>query len=175
VLRAFDGRDVEGARLVSGRGRRLGTAAAKRVLLPKTGRYFFVLASDSGDATALLGNLAVRPPRGGQAPVEDFGAGDGIDVEFGALAGAKLTFTAIGNRRGGVEARITSLTAPDGTTTFRPDLDPRSRGVRETIRGRELDQSGTWRVRIVGSGGTPSTVRYTYRLRQPRGATFSAD
>ncbi len=120
--------------------------------------------------------LRVRPPGRGRDVVGNFGPGDGEDVEFGAIAGARLTFKATSDRRTGVDARITTLTAPDGTVSFRPDLQDNIKARRgtETL-VRELDQSGTWRVRIVGSGGTPGDLRFSYRLRQPRRATYSAD
>jgi hypothetical protein len=68
---------------------------------------------------------------------------------------------------------VLALVRPDGTAM------PLAGLVTESAKGvslaATLDQSGTWTVRLRGQSGGTGPLKYAYKLKVPKGATYQAD
>ncbi len=166
VLVGPDGRTIEAEKEKQRKGGK-GRASVKDVC-PVSGRYFFVLVAEPGEATRLLGTVKVTPPSKGKLKDDSFGQDDEVSVTFGALTGAELTFTLKGDRRSDMTVRVLRMVSPSGQ--IRPGALLSASEKRGKISfGATLDESGTWTVVLRGAGGT-GKLRVKYRLKQPKGA-----
>jgi hypothetical protein len=163
-----DGRAVEGGTVKVTRGK----ALLKDVLLPDSGRYFFVFSSrDGGPATQLAAAIrTVLPKKGSGSALYDFG--DAVTLDFGALDGTQLTLT--GKTTLGMNLRVAFLIRPDGTVYPAAGVLEIQRNGRFKFTMR-LDQSGTWTLVLGHKPGPVGEVAYTYAFKHARGAGYSID
>lgn len=150
-----------------------GTVAMPKFVAPATGRYFLVIASDSGDATHLVASGRVTPPAKLTARVPFTGGATPLAVEVGAIAGATITFSAKPDRNG-PSLSIQGLLDPSGSPVA---IDP---SILRTKAGTisfttSLPTSGTWTVLVNAAAGSQTNVTWTATLKQPKKGTYSAD
>lgn len=152
-----------------------GSLSVSKLVCPQSGRYFVVASSTGGDATQLLGNVAVAPPKGGSTKLADFAPADTTTIEFGALAGATLSMKFAGDKKQSLTAKVLSVTVPAGApvnfTTF-----VTTSGVGGTL-AMSLPTSGTWTVVLgaTSTNGKAGKLSASYKLKQPKGGTYTAD
>ncbi len=149
-----------------------GKATLKKVTLPDTGRYYAALASEQGGETTLVGKLKKKQPTTFKGKEENIGLETVIEFSFPAIEGATFDFR--GRLSGGVGVRVEYLRAPDGTLVAGASLDITESGKSIRVRG-DLDQSGTWTVRISPKAGKRGNLKYTMKVKNPKGVEFSAD
>jgi hypothetical protein len=113
---AADGVTALDANTHGGRGK----ASVNGFVAPSTGRFYVVVASEQGDATQLVGSIKVTPTKkgSGRNPDRNFVAGKQYRVQFGALEGAKLTFTAKPSAGSGLSLKPIYLIDPAGERTI---------------------------------------------------------
>jgi hypothetical protein len=152
-----------------------GSAKVSGLKLPTTGRYYVVLASDSGAASELVGSGKITPPKsgGGKDPV--FKPDEEFAAPVGALEGAQLTFKATPSKGSGLELQAKYLLDPDGKiVTFKPGEVSESKNGSFTCTT-TLGKSGTWKFVIRGKPGSQGAMSYSFKLKQPAGVVFSID
>jgi hypothetical protein len=168
VLLGVDGTTAVAAKSKAGRG----TASLTRFVVPATGRYYFVVAGESGPATGLVAKGRVAPPVAGAKRFVAFDANDRAEVSFGAVAGAVLTLSAKPDRKG-MNLSFVDLIDPSGAHVAIASSEITTRAGQITLT-RTLTAGGTWTVVVRGLGG-PGTMSWKYKLRQPKGVAYSAD
>jgi hypothetical protein len=154
---------------------KLGGLSVSKLVCPASGRYYVIAASTEGEATQLLGNVAVNPPKSGKAKLVDFVQTDTTTVEVGALPGATLTLKFKGDKKQQLTPKVVSVTDPDGTpVVFGGNVV--TDGVAGTLT-MTFAEGGTWTVVLgaTSATGTPGKLSYSYRLAQPKGVTYSAE
>jgi hypothetical protein len=154
---------------------KLGGLSVSKLVCPLSGRYYVIAASDAGEATQLLGNVAVAPPKAGKAKLVDFAQTATTTVEVGALPGAVLTLKMKGDKKQQLTPRVVSVTKPDGTpVVFGGNVVVDGFNAILTM---TFAEGGTWTI-VVGATsatGTPGKLSYSYKLAQPKDAAYSAD
>jgi hypothetical protein len=151
---------------------KLGKADLAGFVAPTSGRYYVVVSGDAGAATELLSKTTIAAPKKGAGKTAAMSSGEQVSVKFGALAGAKLTFTA--KPANGLVVRIQSLLDPTGAAVSLDAADVRLKGTTLTL-NKILGASGTWTIVLAGSQGGPGTVAWNHKLGLPRGASYSAE
>jgi hypothetical protein len=154
---------------------KLGGLSVSKLMCPESGRYYVIAASADGEATQLLGNIAVNPPKSGKAKLIDFAPTATTTVEVGALPGATLTLKFKGDKMQQLTAKLVSLTKPDGTlVAFGPYVVNDGFGGTLTV---PTAEGGTWTVVLgaTSATGNAGKLSYSYKLAQPKGGTYSAD
>jgi hypothetical protein len=154
---------------------KLGGLSVSKLVCPLSGRYYVIAASSEGEATQLLGSVAVNPSGSGKAKLVDFTQTDTTTVEVGALPGATLTLKFKGDKKQQLTPKIVSVTDPDGTPAIfggNVVID----GVAGTLT-MTLAEGGTWTIVLgaTSATGTPGKLSYSYKLAQPKDAEYSAD
>jgi hypothetical protein len=156
---------------------RKGSASVSGFVAPSTGRFYVVVASDEGEATQLVGAVKVTPTKkgSGENPDMNFVAGKQYIVRLGALEGAKLTFTAKPDGGTGLALKPVYLIDPEGQIRL-VDLENevKTAGGSFTIT-KTLDMSGTWQVIVGAQPGPQGHFKYSYRIAEPKGASYQAD
>jgi hypothetical protein len=150
-----------------------GTVSLPRFVAPATGRYYLVLASEAGAATQLVVTGRIAAPARGSGRVAVSGGAEPLAIEIGALDGAVLTFSARPGRKGPT-LTVVGLLDPNGTPVA---VDP---GRVRTKAGAvsfsaPLGADGTWTVLVNAALGTETDVLWTWTVKQPKKAVFSAD
>lgn len=154
---------------------KLGGLSVTKLVCPLSGRYYVIAASTDGEATQLLGSVAVKPPKAGKGKLLVFAPTDTTEIEVGAVPGATLTLKFNGDKRQQLTAKVVSVFDPDGTPiVFAPNVVAKGFGGALTI---PLAKGGTWTVVLgaTSSTGTPGRLTYSYKLAQPKGVAYSAD
>ena len=175
VLLGTDGATELKARAKSGNGR----ASVSKFLVPETGRYFCVTGSTGQGAKAqasevsATAKIAAGTRGSGKGPKDPFSAGQKFTVDFGALAGAKLTFRANPDRSG-LELTALYLYDPAGNVVPLAAGDVSYSGGAFTVT-KTLGLSGTWRIYIGAKSGAQGHFKYSYEINQPSGVVYSAD
>ncbi|MCE9634661.1 MAG: putative Ig domain-containing protein [Planctomycetes bacterium] len=152
-----------------------GAAKVTGLTCVKSGRYYVILESASGEATKLQGSVKAAAPAAGKLKILAFAPPGSVNVEIGALAGAKLTMSATADAKSGLKAKVLSVLDPLGNPVSIVGV------VKTTARGfslaLSLPLSGTWTVIVSGdsSSGQPGTITGAYSVKQPKGVTYSAD
>jgi hypothetical protein len=164
-----DGRVVAAAKLVGGRGKGRATVAR----CPLSGRYFAIFASADGDATQLVVSDSVAPPKSGKGVADASAAAGPIVIPVGALAGAQLDLTIRPDRKSGLACVVQALVDPDGNQFALDGLVTDKKGVLRLVT--PLPVGGTWRVIVAATGVTKGRASFSYKIKQPKGATYSAD
>lgn len=168
--------DVDGAVVMTAKVKVVsGAAKVTGLTCLKSGRYYVILASTTGEATKLQAAVKAAAPVSGKLKFTAFAPPRTLEVPVGALAGAKLTLAATADAKSGLKAKVLSVLNPLG--------EPVSivGAVKTTTRGfsivLDLPSSGTWTVILGGdsSSGEPGTITGSYKLKQPKGVTYSAD
>jgi len=154
---------------------RTGSIAGSRLICPVSGRCYFIASSaDAGAATQLAGTLTVTPPRAGKGSFKSFAPTATTTIEVGALAGATLKLTFAGDKKATLVAKIVAVLDPSGVAQpFVPSVKPTATGGVLTM---QLATGGTWTV-VLGATTTSNAngkLTYSYSLKQPKGATYSA-
>jgi hypothetical protein len=152
-----------------------GSLAGSGFLCPLSGRYYVIASSTDGDTTQLLGNVAVVPPKSGKSKIAAFSRGDTTTVEIGALPGATLTLKFAGEKKTTLVAKIVGVTDPTGTPVSSAQfVKASSLGGTLTM---PLAIGGTWTFVLgaTSTNGTPGKLSYSYTIKQPKGATYSAE
>jgi hypothetical protein len=164
------GNEMTGLSIKSG----VGKATVSGIQCPQTGRYFVILASESGDPTQLVGYLKVALPKKATRTVENFSTGKFENITFGALAGAHVTITAKVDKSG-LKLRGNLLRDPTGAgVAFQPgEIVEDENG--SLVFNKVLTQSGTWLVSLTAKPGFSGTFKWTLKITQPKGGVYSAD
>ena len=174
VVLASDGTTLLETKARGGKGK----ASLPTFVLPSTGRFYVVVSSDVGDATELVSSGKVVANRGGRGenPDQNFVAGDIFKLKFGALAGAKLTFTAKPHRGTGLNLKpIYYLIDPNGEISELDEDTDVSTSRGSVTYTKTLDISGTWQVLVGAESGPQGSFSYSYKLLEPKGGAFQAD
>ena len=154
---------------------KLGGLSVSKLVCPLSGRYYVIAASADGEATQLLGSVAVTAPKSGKAKLVDFTQTATTTVEVGALPGAVLTLTMKGDKKQQLTPKVVSVTKPDGTpVVFGQNVVTDGFNATLTM---TLPEGGTWTI-VVGATsatGNAGKLSYSYKLAQPKGAAYSAD
>jgi len=169
-LLASDGTTATAAKATGG----LGKASIAKFVVPTTGRYYFVVAADTGGLTHLTPKAKIAPPTRGTGRADGFQNGDRLEVDLGVVGGAVATFTAKPDRSG-LRVVIQSLVDPSGNTIPLTAADVKTSKAGVVTLKRKLDVSGTWTVVVVGADAGPGRVTYTYSIAQPKKTAYSAD
>jgi hypothetical protein len=155
--------------------------AGVKFVAPSSGRFFFVLASDTGDASSLVGvgKVTATKSGAGQDPDINFVAGKQYAVKFGALAGAKITFVGKPDRSG-LALRALYMLDPNGNiVTIAPTEVTERNGtvtVKKTLPTSDTENlSGTWKLVIGALPGPQGHFTYSYRVTEPKGGAYSFD
>jgi hypothetical protein len=161
--------------------------AGVKFVAPSTGRFYFVLASDSGDASLLVGagKVAATKSGNGENPDPNFVADKLYTVKFGALAGAKVTFVAKPDRSGLALTVLKHLVDPNGNIV---SLDPKdnpsaqivekngSVTVKVTLPTSATENlSGTWKLIVSAYPGPQGHFTYSFRITEPKSGVFAVD
>lgn len=168
--------DMDGTTELSSKSKNgKGSASISGFVAPATGRYYCVVASDDGAATQLVATAKVVADKsgGGNNGPNNFVAGKTFAAEVGALAGAQLSFTATPDGSG-LALKAIYLIDPNGTiVTFDAgDVVAKGKGVSIT---HTLNVTGTWQVLLGALPGPQGHFNYSFKLKQPKGVTYSAD
>ena len=167
-----DGVTALDAKTTAGKGK----AAVAGFVAPSTGRYYVIVASDEGEPTQLIGAVKVAPTKkgAGENPDINFVAGKQYIVRLGALAGAKLTFTAKPDGSG-LALKPIYLIDPDGQIHL-VDANTELKSVKGAITiTKTLDVSGTWQVLIGALPGPQGHFTYSYKIAEPKDTTYQFD
>jgi len=154
---------------------KLGSLTGSGFVCPASGRYYVIASTIDGEATQLLGNVHVLPPKSGKSKLPVFAAADTTTVEVGAVPGATLTLKFAGEKKTGLVARVVSVTDPTGTQVpFVASVKTTAIGGTLTL---ALPVGGTWTVVLgaTSTSGVPGKLSYSYAIKQPKGVTYSAD
>jgi hypothetical protein len=154
---------------------KLGSLAGSGFVCPASGRYYVIASSEDGDATQLLANVKVVPPKSGKAKPVTISPSDTTTLDIGALPGATLTLKVAGQKSTTLVAKVVSVTDPTGTpVSFAPFLKTTATGGTLTM---PLATGGTWTVVLgaTSTSGVPGKFSYSYAIKQPKGVTYSAD
>lgn len=168
-----DGVTALEAKTTAGRGK----ASVTGFVTPSTGRFYFVVASDEGDATQLVGTVNVTPTKKGKGenPDPNFVKGKFYTVRLGALAGAKLTFTAKPDNSGlALKPALYLLNPNNEFVVLVEDTDVKYVKGSFTIT-KTLDVSGTWQVIVGADSGPQGHFTYSYKIAEPKGGTYQFD
>jgi hypothetical protein len=153
-----------------------GKASLAGFVTPVSGRFYCVVASDAGEATQLVGSVKTKAAKkgSGDSGPEVFQPGTDLEVEFGAFADTTLSFSAKPEKGSGLVMRLPYLVDPSGATIAlsSADVTEEKGGVSFT---RVLPTAGTWTVVLGAKPGPPGRFTYAYKLKAPKGATYSAD
>ena len=161
--------EVTGGRVVVGNGK----ARISGVPCPASGRFFVVLASAAGAATRLEAAVKSKPPKGAKGGVQELTAADPLRIEIGAHAGATLDLSVAPGRGSDAEVRIGYLLDPTGALVVAaPYVTAHKKGFRLRT---DLALGGTWTVVVTAAPGTSGAVSYAYRVKNPKGSTWSVD
>jgi hypothetical protein len=130
---------------------------------------------DAGDGEdePLLGSPTLRPPTKAAGSFEDVQPGASVEITFGALDGAKLSLLARPEKKSGSSLAVMTLISPSGAAVSLDGVATK-KGTAASL-ATKLHESGTWRVRLSATGGSPGKVTYAIKLTEPKGVTFSAD
>ena len=163
------------AKSIAGKGK----AKVSGFVAPSTGRFFLVVASDDGEATQLVGTVKVTPTKKGKGenPDPNFVAGKPpFKVSLGALAGAKLTFTAKPDRGSGLVLKpVLYLIDPTGALHFLDGATEVHTSKGSLTYTTTLDISGTWQVLVAAESGPQGHFTYSYKIAEPKGGTYQFD
>jgi putative Ig domain-containing protein len=154
---------------------KMGGLSVTKLVCSESGRYYVIAASTEGEATQLLGNAVVTPPKSSKAKLADFAPAATTTVEVGALPGAALTLKFKGDKKQQLTPKVVSVTDPDGTAVaFASNVV--TDGVSGTLT-MTLPEGGTWTIVLgaTSATGTPGKLSYSYKLVQPKDAAYSAD
>jgi hypothetical protein len=152
-----------------------GSLTGSGIVCPASGRYYVIASSADGEATQLLGNVHVAPPKAGKSKIPVFAAADTTTFEVGALPGATLTLKFAGEKKTGLVAKIVSVTDPAGTPVSSAAF------IKATAIGGTLTMplavGGTWTIVLgaTSTSGVPGKFSYNYAIKQPKDGTYSAD
>jgi hypothetical protein len=153
-----------------------GKASVSPFLAPTSGRFYCVVASDTGDATQLTGSVKLKLPKKGKGDSGDqpFQPGTDLTVEVGAVEGATFTLSAKPAKGSTVVLRLPYLVAPDGAVTLltAADVTEQKGAVSFT---RVLPASGTWKIVLGLRPGPAGAFSYSYKIQQPKGAAYSEE
>lgn len=176
--RTFGGEllSVDGATPVAGgkRAAKAGKWSVAGAVLPASGRYYVVAASAAGPATVLAATVKIAPPRAGKATTPVVGAGARVRVEFGALAGASVSFAADPAKKKGARVELEALLDPAGRVVPLSGLKlttTKTGGLRLSA---PLPIGGTWTAVLVVRDAD-AAVKWSHKLKQPRKGTYAAD
>lgn len=169
VLLGSDGTTEVAADIRTGNG----TASIPRFVAPTTGRYYLVLASETGAATELVVTGRIVPPARGSGRVAFTGGAEPLAIEIGALEGAVLTFSARPDRKGPTLS-IVGLLDPSGTPVAVDPARVRTKAGAVSFSA-PLGSDGTWTVLVNAALGTQTDVLSTWTVKQPKKAVYSAD
>jgi hypothetical protein len=154
---------------------KLGGLSVSKLVCPLSGRYYVIAASTDGEATQLVGSVAVAVPKSGKAKLVDFAQTATTTVEVGAMPGAVLTLKMKGDKKQQLTPKVVSVTKPDGTpVVFGGNVVVDGFNATLTM---TFAEGGTWTI-VVGATsatGTPGKLSYSYKLAQPKDAAYSAD
>jgi hypothetical protein len=155
----------------------LGFATGANLVCPQSGRYYLIASStDAGPATQLTGAVAVAPPKSGKATFKTFAPSDETTIEVGAFPGATLVLKFGGDKRKALTARLVSVTDPSGAPvpSVADFVKPNAVGGTLTL---TLPTAGTWTIVLAATSGSgePGKLTWSYSVKQPKGATYSAD
>jgi hypothetical protein len=151
-----------------------GSLAGSGFLCPLSGRYYVIASSTDGDATQLLGNVVVAPPKAGKAKPETIAPSDTRTIEIGALPGATLSVKFAGEKKTTLVAKVVSVTDPNGAQiawgTF---VKASATGGTLTM---PLAVGGTWTIVLgaTSTSGNAGKFSYSYTIKQPKGAAYEA-
>ena len=167
LLLAPDGNVVEGGVVKIKRGK----AILKKVPLPKTGRYFLMMsADDGGEPSDVQGSDKIALPKKGVGATDRLAFSDQVLIEFGAVAGA--TFALKGKTTEEMSMRVLYVLRPDGTVLPIDDLEQAQNGKKYTL-AFDCAQSGTYAVYLTPQPGGLGELTYKYKVKQPKGATYT--
>jgi len=170
--------DVDGMRTLSvtpkfGKGK----ASFTKFIAPSSGRFYCVLASDDDLAGTSFTCVekATNPTSGkGDAGTFSFGGDDTLVLPTGVLNGGTITLTVKPDKKSGLHVKIVELRDPSGTPVTLGATDVKVKGTVLTFT-HKVDVSGTWTVVVGAESGPRGTFTYAYKLKQPKGVTYSAD
>jgi hypothetical protein len=154
---------------------KLGSLTGSGFVCPESGRYYVIASSTDGDATQLVGNVHVAPPKAGKSKIPAFAPVDSTTIEVGALPGATLTLKFAGQKKTTLVAKVVSVTDPTGTQVpFVASIKTTAIGGTLTL---ALPVGGTWTIVLgaTSTNGLPGKFSYSYAIKQPKGAIYSAD
>jgi hypothetical protein len=152
---------------------RLGRASVAGFITPVTGRFYCVTASADGPASQLAAKIAVAPPKSGRGGdgTEAFATGSELPVEFGAIAGARLKFTAKPDRSGLLLSAV-SLTDPTGASVLFAAGEVVEKNGAITIT-KTLAVGGTWTLVVGAKPGPQGHFTWSFSLKQPKGVAYA--
>ncbi len=154
----------------------LGGASCASIPCAKSGRYYVILSSASGDATQLIAAIGAVPPKSGKVLFDDLAPGTAQrSATFGALAGAKVTIRVTPAKKSPLKAAFTALLAPDGLV-HSDGVVVKAAGNGLTVTA-TLPDSGTWSLLFTAGpvDGEPGDITVSYSLKQPKSGAFEAD
>ncbi|MCE9634199.1 MAG: Ig domain-containing protein [Planctomycetes bacterium] len=167
-----DGQPIAGAVAKGG----AGSASVTRLRAARSGRYFVVLSSKSGDATQLTGTVKAVVPAKAAAKLANVTPGQTITIKFGALPGTVLALKATPDAASGGKIGIFAVTDPAGNLVdLATDLSLKivANGVQL---GGTLTKGGTWTIGLLCQpGNAAKKVAWSYTLKPVKGAVFDAN
>jgi hypothetical protein len=155
--------------------------ATVKFTAPSTGRFYFVVSSDTGDASQVVsaGKVVATKTGSGEDPDINFVAGKQFTVKFGALAGAQLTFIGKPDKSGLALRALYLLDPNDNIVTIAPNEVTSKNGsiiVKKTLPTSTTENlSGTWKMLIGAQPGPQGHFTYAFRIAEPKGETYSVD
>jgi hypothetical protein len=171
--------DTDGTTVIETRAKGGKGKASVKFVAPSTGRFFFVVASDTGDATTLVGNGKITAPTVGKGenPDPNFVAGKQYAVRFGALAGARLTFVGKPDKSGLALRALYLLDPEDNIVQFADGEVTEKKGtitVKKTLPTSETQNlSGTWRMIVGAYPGAQGHFTYSFKIVEPKGGAYA--
>lgn len=150
-----------------------GTATLGRFVVPSSGRWYLVLASDEGDASSVDVRVRVSAPASASGRIDAVGGSAPYEAPFGAIDGATVVLTAKPRGGEGRVPNVRTLVAPDGRHVPVPPAAVRTKGSTLTIT-MPLDASGTWTALFSNDGAVTGSIDWKARISQPRDATYDA-
>ncbi len=169
VLLGPAGVSVAGGKFKDGTGK----ASFSKVIAPSSGRYFVVLVSGDGLDTTLVATARVKPQKKAKGEFTDITEDSTEDILVGALAGARATLKLKGDRKRSLVPKVVALFDPDGGVVSLAGLVS-TQGNKATLVV-DLPRDGTWTIRVGAEPGASGAVKWSLKVKQPKGAVFNAD
>jgi hypothetical protein len=153
----------------------LGRATVTKLVAPRSGRYFCIVSSPDGEATQVQCLPRVAPPVKGAGRIQALVAGTPSRIEFGALAGAKLTFKVTPDRSSGAKATVLTLIDPLGVPQNLATIGKLTTVKNGATLTATLPTSGTWTA-VVGAlpGPESNYVSWSFAIKQSK-SPYDAD
>jgi hypothetical protein len=158
-----------------------GTASVSSFIAPSTGRFYVVVASDTGGVSAVVSKGKVSAPKSGSGadPDTNFVADKTFTVKFGAIAGSKFTFTAKADDGSGLALKpVYLLDSNDTIYTFDPKTEVkmfRNGAFTVTKILPSTAASGTWRMLVGALSGPQGHFRYSFKITPPKSGVFAVN